>query len=93
MINNNENYQRIYEVDSNGYIYKKWINSTMNNYFENKLLDNKEPEDFGNYHPDDERYIDPREEELYYLFGNEIKIGYNGYIYKRKPWDLGVMVT
>lgn len=85
MINHNENYQRIYEVDSNGYIYKKWINGTMNNYFENKLFDNKEPEDFGNYHPDDESYIDPREEELYYLFGNEIEIGYNGYTYKRKP--------
>ena len=82
MINPNYKHQCIYALDANGNISIKWVGLKDNPSY-STLKDERVPEDFGNYHPDDERYEDPRVEHLYEIFGNDIDIGYNGYIKKR----------
>jgi hypothetical protein len=85
MKNPNKQYQCIYDIDNHGYIFHKWIGLSNDIWCNKTKYDNMTPEDFGNFHPDDENYIDPREDELYYIFGNDINIGYDDYIYKRIP--------
>ncbi len=79
MKNPDYNYQCIYDLDNDGYIVPKWVGNLKDPTWNEKRV----PEDFKNYHPDDERYEDPRVNHLYELFGNEIKIEYEGYVYKK----------
>ena len=82
MKNSNYTHQCVYDLDSSGNIYTKWIGPNNNPTYIN---DERVPEDFDNFHPDDERYEDPRIEHLYELFGDDIEIAYNGYVKKYIP--------
>ena len=83
MKNPEYNYQCIYEQDNYGEIYKKWVGIREVPKYDNTedKYTHMQPEDFGNYHPDDDNYVDPRIDALYAKYGEDIKIGFNKVIH------------
>jgi DNA-binding transcriptional regulator YhcF (GntR family) len=79
MRNPKYNYQCIYEQDNYGEIYKKWVGIRETPSFDNEpdKYTHMEPEDFGNYHPYSDKYVDPRIDALYAKYGEDIEIGFN----------------